>query len=443
MPRTRRSTSEKADAGLPLARPWAPHRAPIGFTRRAEPESLRPELLRSTAGHLLTIAPTGAGKGVSVIIPALLACDNPAIVIDPKGENFHVTARRRRQMGHRVVLLDPFGLTGQPSDALNPLDLARLGGDAPDDAGRMLADLIMGGTTYSADPFWDNTSGAFLSGLVTTALVDRGPEERRLSWIRSLFGRSDLVYEIACMLDTKRVSVRDAQEELAIFLQHPERETRPAVQSTAAQHLRLFGSDAVRSATDTTSFPLEELLEGRPLTIYVVLPVDKLVSHRALLRLWLGTILRALATRRRLPPRPTIMLVDEAAQLGRMEPLLQASTLMRGFGLRLWTFWQDASQLRSLYPQDWPSILNNASVLQVFGARSWTMARDFAELTGIADPGLFLELGAEEQVLMLEGRPAERARRVDYRRDLEFAGLWDPNPFHVGAAARDRGAARR
>lgn len=445
MPRKQRSPHDGVGDGVPLARPWTARREPIGFVppARPNPETRRPELLRSTAGHLLTVAPTGAGKGVSSIIPALLACDDPMVVTDPKGENFAVTARRRREMGHRVVLLDPFGLTGRPADSLNPLDLARLGGDAPEDAARALADLLMGGGTFAADPFWDNTSGALLSGLLATALADRPPEERRLSWLRELFGGPDLAHEVAVMLDTGRVSVRDARQEFAVFLQHPERETRPSVQSSAAQHLRLFGSDAVRRATDTTSFPLEDLVEGRPMTAYLVVPVDKLVSHRALVRLWLGTILRALGTRRRLPPRPTVMLLDEAAQLGRMDPLLQAATLMRGFGVRLWTFWQDAFQIRSLYPQDWPAILSNASSVQLFGARGWPMARDFAEWTGIGDPGLFLELGPDEQVLMLEGRPAERAGRLDYRRDAEFAGLWDPNPFHAGRAPAARGGPRR
>src|SRR5437763_1904767 len=61
-------------------------------------------------GHLLTVAPTGAGKGVGAIIPALLSYPGSIIVTDIKGENYQVTARRRREMGHQVVVLDPFSL---------------------------------------------------------------------------------------------------------------------------------------------------------------------------------------------------------------------------------------------------------------------------------------------------------------------------------------------
>lgn len=64
------------------------HTAPIGFVygggdRRTGPESgfLTP-ILHTGGGHLLTIAPTGAGKGVSCIIPTLLRFPGPVIVID-------------------------------------------------------------------------------------------------------------------------------------------------------------------------------------------------------------------------------------------------------------------------------------------------------------------------------------------------------------------------
>jgi len=87
-------------------------------------------------GHLVTIAPTGAGKGVSCIIPALLSWDGPAIVVDPKGENHAVTAARRKALGQEVAVLDPFAVTDvRHLDSLNPLDLIdRDGASAADDA---------------------------------------------------------------------------------------------------------------------------------------------------------------------------------------------------------------------------------------------------------------------------------------------------------------------
>ena len=45
--------------------------------------------------HILTMAGSRAGKGVSLIVPNLLLYPGSALVIDPKGENARITAGRR------------------------------------------------------------------------------------------------------------------------------------------------------------------------------------------------------------------------------------------------------------------------------------------------------------------------------------------------------------
>ena len=79
--------------------------------------------------HLMTFAPTGSGKGRGMIIPTLLSYPGSVVVIDLKEENYTVTARQRRKMGHQVVVLDPFekatrGLT--PTDKFTPFDIFKL-----------------------------------------------------------------------------------------------------------------------------------------------------------------------------------------------------------------------------------------------------------------------------------------------------------------------------
>ncbi|WP_240313695.1 type IV secretory system conjugative DNA transfer family protein [Sphingomonas carotinifaciens] len=70
--------------------------------------------------HLLTMALTRSGKGVSTIIPNLLLLDRSVICIDPKDENTRVTARMRGLKGD-VWCLDPFGVSGRPAARYNPL----------------------------------------------------------------------------------------------------------------------------------------------------------------------------------------------------------------------------------------------------------------------------------------------------------------------------------
>ena len=379
--------------------------------------------------HLLTIAPTGAGKGVGCVIPNALLYPGPLIVFDPKGEVYSVTRRQRERLGQKVVLLDVFGTTGQPADALNPLDLAGLiDPGRPEDAAASMATLLTGGQVSHKDPFWDITAQAFLTGLLTWLLTDCPPEERRFSRLYELFSDSDLAYRLSGMLDSGEIRHPAAIAEIAAFLNHPERETRPSVQSTARQHLPLFGSGVVRTATDRTSFDLGDLVEGRPLSLFIVVPPNKLVSHRPLLRLWLGTLILALAARPRLPAQRTLMLMDEAAQLGPMPPLLQTATLLRSAGVTLWTFFQSPAQLEATYGGEAMVLVDNAGVVQLFAARNGRMAEAYGRLLGDASPETVMALGRDEQLLLREGGRSFRARRINYLHDPLCAGLFDPHP---------------
>ena len=152
-------------------------------------ELLEP-ILHTGDGHLITLARTGAGKGVGCIIPALLRYRGPVIVIDPKGENYQVTARRRREMGQEVAVLDPFGIVANETDDLNPLDLIdRASPDAIDDAAQ-LAELLVTETS-TRDPFWDNRARSLLATMILHVAVARPPILRNLTEVHHLLNQSN------------------------------------------------------------------------------------------------------------------------------------------------------------------------------------------------------------------------------------------------------------
>lgn len=79
---------------------------------------------------------------MGTIIPNLLDYPGPVVCIDPKGENARITARHRASFGP-VHVLDPFGVTGLPSAAFNPLDRIDAHGlDLADDC-MTLADALV------------------------------------------------------------------------------------------------------------------------------------------------------------------------------------------------------------------------------------------------------------------------------------------------------------
>jgi type IV secretion system protein VirD4 len=377
-------------------------------------------------GNLITCAPTGAGKGRGVLIPNVLMHPGPLICIDIKGEIYQVCARRRRELGQQVIALDPFGLVTKQSDCLNPLDLLCLPRSDMDSDSEMLASLLAVGNECSREPFWSNTANGLMSGLVAH-IASGAPQERHFGLLREWLYHADMDYAIALALDKNHVKSRMARDQFVAYLAAPPEQTRPCIRATACSYINALGSEQVLETLRSSTFSLQDLYDGKPLSIFIIIPPDKLESHKALIRLWVGTLLTVVTRRTVMPTQRTLFLLDEVAQLGPLPILRQAITLLRGSGLQTWTVWQDLSQLRQLYPNDWQTIVNNSGVLQVFGLTNNNMAKEWADLLG-QGPERLLHLPREDAMVHRQGDGITSCRRLDYLSDQAFAGLFDDNP---------------
>jgi type IV secretion system protein VirD4 len=112
------------------------------------------------------------------------------------------------------------------------------------------------------------------------------------------------------------------------------------------------------------------------------------------------------------------MLCDEIGNLGRLDALLMATTLLRSAGLSIWTFWQNAAQLQ-IYGAQANTLLDNAGVVQIFGIRNYRMAQDLANVIGGISADELLKLPKSEQMLLVESK-LRRCRQVRHYEDREF-----------------------
>jgi type IV secretion system protein VirD4 len=433
--KSKSNKSAKADPaaskGLPVG--WngeSEHKSKprIGFNRPIVARTVREILTYNGDGHLITVAPTGAGKGRCAAVPALLKYPGSTLTIDLKGEAYGITGRRRRQMGHRVVVLDPFHVAVPNPDTLNPFDLFTLPGGAPDIDSEHLAELLCGGQPItSSDLFWERNGKGVLVGLIGLAYEDADPAKRTIGQVLDYLYADDVDYTIATKLDHHQFTNVLAKQELCAYLQHESDKCRPGVRSTAQCMVKCLGSEAVRNALSKTSFDLLGWLRGDPIDIYLIFPPDKLDSHRPLFRLFLGTLLTVLTRRTEIPELRTLLLLDEIAQCGTLNHLRTALTLLRGYGVQVWSMWQDLSQLKQLYPADWETILNNSAVIQVFGLANGWAAKSLGEIMDMT-PNELLSMSTKHQALLRPGHEPRVTQRVDYLTDAIFAGLFDPNP---------------
>jgi type IV secretion system protein VirD4 len=104
--------------------------------------------------------------------------------------------------------------------------------------------------------------------------------------------------------------------------------------------------------------------------------------------------------------------------LGRIDALITAATLLRSWGFTLWTFWQNIAQLQ-IYGAQANTLVDNAGVIQIFGVKNNRMAQDIANLLGGISAEELLKMPREQQMLLIDGR-LQRASQVRHYSDALF-----------------------
>ncbi len=433
-------------------------------------------------GHLLTVAPTRAGKGVSVLIPNLLTYPGTMIVTDPKAENYAVTARYRRALGHRVYAFDPFQVIqtlGLPAPDIaaswNPLDLiAPTAKDAVDDA-RMMADMLVmaddARQQSGEQAFWNEEARGVLAGLILHVASARPAGLRHLAHVRELLTLPPDEFAVLLqeMSQTEAVGGLVARA-AARLLQKAEKE-RSGVISSAQSHTHFLDSPRMADVLTTSTFDLGTLT-STPMTMYLIIPPDRLPTYQRWVRLMLGCCLLSLtrsATDHTTSQQRTVFLLDEFAHLGRMAPIEQQMTLVAGYGATLWLLVQDFAQLKQLYGDRWQSFVANAAVLQAFGIADHDTAEYLSKLTGdstirvasenaarslsygksrgrqmsaaqnVAEKGRRLLFPDEvrrlsHQLLFVRGHDPICADRIAYFKEPRLQDRADPNPYVTSRA---------
>jgi len=397
-----------------------------GFGSTSAPKGGGDPITDDSDAGLVTIAGTGTGKGVSQVIPTALTYPGSMVIMDIKGEIAAMTARARRAKGQEVVVLDPFG---DRSDAFDPMEaICPVGLDAHDQC-RRLARMMRSTVGPDHDPFWDDMAEMILSGTLLFLATHIAREECRLPLLHRMWGVADHLEEMLVAMQSCDLHCGAMAAAARAYTEAPDK-TRSSILTTLRGQIGFLASPRVRRNLEGARGLLERIRAARPMTIYLRVPPHMLASHGKLLRVWLGTILATVAERRARPIIPDLFLVDEAATLGPLDELLTAASLLRGYGLRTWTFWQSLGQITGLYGDRASEFLDNAGTLSMFGAANAASARSLEHLTGY--PGRILGMPRSEQILCRQGREPVRAAKIDYRTEPLCRGLYDPNPFHAG-----------
>ena len=407
--------------------------------------------------HLLTLAPTRAGKGVGTVIPNLLTVPRSVLVIDPKGENAKIAGEARKRFG-AVHILDPFGVTGLPASAYNPLgrlDAKSL--DLGEDAASLAEALVMDPPGQQSDAHWNEEAKALLSGLIMFAVAHEDQDRKTLATVREYLTLPPEKFRalLELMQDSAAAGGLIARAANR-FLGKSDREAA-SVMSSAQRHTHFLDSPRIVAATARSDFQFSALRHDLT-SIFLVLPPNRLDAYSRWLRLLVAQALQdiardaeaAQAGAQRLK-QPALFLLDEFAALGRLEAVERAMGLMAGYGLQLWPILQDMSQLKDLYGARANTFVANAGVLQTFGVNDFETAKWLSQSMGketigyqteshrpgdiatttqhiaardLMTPDEIMQIDPSVQLLRVQGKPVIIARKLRYFADKEFDGLY-------------------
>ena len=413
--------------------------------------------------HLITLAPTRAGKGVGTVIPNLLAAERSVLVIDPKGENARIAGEARRRFG-TVHVLDPFEVSGHPSAAYNPLD--RLTPDSLDlgeDAASLTEALVMDPPGQVTEAHWNEEAKAILGGLIMFCVCHEDRDRRSLATVREYLTLppEKLRALLELMQDSDEAGGLIARAANR-FLGKADREAA-SVLSNAQRHTHFLDSPRIARCLARSDFAFSDL-RHQITSVFLVLPPNRMDAYSRWLRLLVSQALQDIArdaeasvgaqgASQRLKA-PTLFLLDEFAALGRLEAVERAMGLMAGYGLQLWPILQDMSQLKDLYGERAGTFIANAGVQQVFGVNDFETAKWLSQMIGqetagfqtdsfkpgdgpsfsnnltgrdLLTPDEIMQLPPDRQLLRVQGQATAIAQKLRYYADPEFAGLFTPD----------------
>lgn len=329
--------------------------------------------------HVISVAPTGSGKGVGQVLPTLLTWRQSVLVHDIKGENWALTAGWRAKFSN-VIYFNP----ADPQSArFNPLYEVRPGLEQIKDV-QNIADMIVDPHGKGKESHWDKTADQFFLAVILHVL--HTGKEKTLGGVRDF-----LQDPSRSMADTLHVMMEThhadpiAHKEIAsgarAMLNKSTLEASSIV-STALTFLGLYADPIVARVTSESDFRIRDLMDAeRPLSLYIIVPPSDMARTRPLMRLILTMIGRrlteSLQVRRpdgagqqsglvgRLTaifkPKPAsavegpkhrwrlLMLIDEFPQLGKLDFFQDQLAFVRGYGIKAFLIVQSKNQLDEKY----------------------------------------------------------------------------------------------
>ncbi len=314
--------------------------------------------------HNMIIGSTGSGKSQALSFPfirVMAKAGESMIVTDPKGELYEGTANELKERGYNIILLnfrDP-----QKGNCWNPFYLPyKLYKEGNiDKSTELLEDLakniLYDESSKGNDPFWENTSADYFTGLTLALFDDAKEEEININSINLMstvgeekIGGKTYIQEYFSDKDQTSGAYINASSTLMAPT-----DTKGSILSVFKQKIKLFSSrNNLSEMLSYSDFDIEDI--GRKKTAVFIVIQDEKKTYHPLVTIFLKqcyeTLVRvAQETGGKLKYR-TNFLMDEFANMPPLSDVDAMVSAARSRNIKLSFIIQNFSQLNDVYGKE-------------------------------------------------------------------------------------------
>ena len=305
--------------------------------------------------HLICYGPTRVGKSAAIIIPNLQNLRRSMIVTDPKGELAAITAAHRDKFG-RVIVLNPFGLLIDKRPHLTSIGwnpLLQLDPESDDFSGdaMCIADAIIDRSGDGKSSFFENRAKEFFRAFIMHERITKG-REASLYHLSSMLSR-DLIKTLQAMALSENKIVGDAGLEFLRRKEDKNSQSSSLEDVIATIKANIYFLDDIRIGADMHLADAIDFsaLHREIVTIYLILPTEKLEAQAKWLRLFVNlaieNLIRSARSDSEATVPPVLFMLDEFGSLGRLECIVKGLNMAASSRLQLFFFLQNVGQLKN------------------------------------------------------------------------------------------------
>ena len=308
-------------------------------------------LFDATQLHVLLVAESGTGKGVSLIIPNLLLWNGSVICTDMKGENYRYTSGYRASRGQSCYCFDPFS---QDTHCINPL--AYFDDENPIDHFQRMGYVIYP-DNGKAEKIWVSNARQLFIGLALLLYLEQGRHAVTFANIIATHTGLDLDNLDARLqkLTGNEYLINSCRQILKNHAGTPDK-TRGGFDAEFRAPLDVFLNPSVAWATSKNDVPLDKLRKA-PITLYLNTTPGNIDRVSFLMRMILETV-NMLHTQEEFRANPEhryqlLLLNDEQHNFYGNLPLMgKAASFYRSYGIRIFSVYQSVAQIKQDYGND-------------------------------------------------------------------------------------------